>query len=40
MDDITGTLFTVLLLPIAGSESAIGLILLLIYHPSKGTIII
>ncbi len=40
MDDLTGTLISVLLLPIAGCESAIGLILLLIYYPSRGTILI
>ena len=39
-DDFFGTFFSVLLLPIAGCESAIGLILLLIYYPSRGTILI
>lgn len=39
MDDLTGTYLSTLLLPIAGCESAVALMLLLIYYPKKGTII-
>lgn len=39
MDDLTGSLFSLLLLPIAGCESAVGLALMLIYYPRRGTIV-
>jgi NADH:ubiquinone oxidoreductase subunit K len=36
-DDFSGILFSIFLLPIAGCEAAIGLILLVRYAPSYGT---
>ena len=38
MDDLLGSFTSLLLLPIAGCESAIGLMLILQFYPKKGTI--
>jgi NADH:ubiquinone oxidoreductase subunit K len=38
LDDITGILITILLLPLAGSESAIFLSLIINYYPLRGTL--
>jgi NADH:ubiquinone oxidoreductase subunit K len=39
LDDLTGSLFTLILLPLAGSESAIALSILISYFPKRGTLI-
>lgn len=39
MDDISGSIFSIFLLPIAGCESAVGLALMLIYSSKRGTIV-
>jgi NADH-ubiquinone oxidoreductase chain 4L len=36
-DDILGGLIALILLPLAGGESAIGLMLLISYYPDKGS---
>ena len=38
LDDINGILLTILLLPLAGSESAIFLSLIINYYPLRGTL--
>ena len=39
-DDVLGILLSLLILPIAGCESAIGLILLIQYFPIRGSLLI
>ena len=39
LDDKTGTLISLILLPLAGAESAIALSLLIGYYPKRGTLI-
>jgi NADH:ubiquinone oxidoreductase subunit K len=36
-DDLLGNLFSLLLLPLTGSESALALMILIQYYPIKGT---
>ena len=38
LDDLTGQLFSLLVLTVAAAESAIGLALLVIYHKTRGNI--
>jgi NADH-ubiquinone oxidoreductase chain 4L len=38
LDDALGILFTLLILPLAGAESAFGLALLINYYPNKGSL--
>lgn len=40
IDDQIGNLIGLLMIPIAGCESALALILLIIYYPSRGTILL
>ena len=38
LDDAIGILFTLLILPLAGAESAFGLAVLINYYPTKGSL--
>jgi NADH-ubiquinone oxidoreductase chain 4L len=38
-DDILGSFLALIFLPIAGAESAIGLMLLISYYPEKGSLL-
>ena len=38
LDDALGILFTLLILPLAGAESAFGLAILINYYPNKGSL--
>lgn len=40
LDDLTGQLFSLLILTVAAAESSIGLALLVIYYRTRGTIAI
>lgn len=40
IDDLIGNFIGLLMIPIAGCESALALILLIIYYPSRGTILL
>lgn len=40
LDDLLGSYLSILLLPIAGGESAIGLMLTLQFYPKRGTVLI
>jgi NADH:ubiquinone oxidoreductase subunit K len=40
LDDLVGSYLSLILLPIAGGESAIGLMIILQYYPKRGTVMI
>lgn len=40
LDDLKGATFTLLLLPLAGAESAIALAIYIAYYPNRGTVTI